>query len=132
MKERFPALPPAHQKIFADHLRTSVVLAGEIFPSSKGRGYVMRKIVRRLLRYAYLNGVTQPFVASFIPVVVELMGQSGWREMTRSTPNTRAAGARGADSTHSGERGVVLLESRGGRKEADFVQTQKGGRLWKC
>ena len=73
MKERFPTLPPAHQKIFADHLRTSVVLAGDIFPSSKGRGYVMRKIVRRLLRYAYLNGITQPFVALFIPVVVELM-----------------------------------------------------------
>ena len=58
----------------------SVVLAGEIFPSSKGRGYVMRKIVRRLLRYAYLNAITEPFMGDFVPAVIEMM-RGRWREL---------------------------------------------------
>ena len=80
IRTRFPSLSASHQIIFADHLRTSVVLAGEIFPSSKGRGYVMRKIVRRLLRYAYLNAITEPCMGDFVPAVIEMM-RGRWREL---------------------------------------------------
>ena len=51
------------------------MLAAEIFPSSKGRGYVMRKIVRRLLQYAYLNGIEEPFLEELVPFVIENMSR---------------------------------------------------------
>lgn len=44
-----------------------------MFPSSKGRGYVLRKIIRRLLQFAYLNGIEEPFLASFVPLIVSVM-----------------------------------------------------------
>ena len=68
-----------HAHIFADHLRTSVVLANEIVPSSKGRGYVLRKIFRRMLRFAYLNRIDYPFVSELIPAVIEAL-RGKWRE----------------------------------------------------
>ena len=73
LRARFPSLPTSHLNIFADHLRTSVVLSASVFPSSKGRGYVLRKIIRRLLQFAYLNGIEEPFLASFVPLIVSVM-----------------------------------------------------------
>ena len=74
-QQQYPTLPESALHIFADHLRTSVVLASEIFPSSKGRGYVMRKILRRLLKYAYMNRIEEPFLAPFVPLVISMLSE---------------------------------------------------------
>ncbi len=64
-------------KVIADHLRTSVFLIAEgLVPSNEGRGYVLRRIMRRALRHGYeLCGHTQ-FMDKLVPVIVEAMGES--------------------------------------------------------
>ncbi len=65
---------PAH-RVIADHLRaTSFLVADGVAPSNEGRGYVLRRIMRRAMRYAHSLGVRDPLLARLAPVLVEEMG----------------------------------------------------------
>ncbi|HQH11427.1 MAG TPA: alanine--tRNA ligase, partial [Candidatus Sumerlaeota bacterium] len=61
----------------ADHTRALVfALAEGIIPSNEGRGYVLRRIQRRALRFAHLLGVEKPFMYQLVDVVIDLMGEA--------------------------------------------------------
>ncbi|MFJ6631405.1 alanine--tRNA ligase [Streptomyces sp. NPDC091376] len=63
-------------RVVADHLRTSVMLIGDgVTPGNEGRGYVLRRIMRRAIRNMRLLGATDPVVAALVDVVVKTMGQ---------------------------------------------------------
>lgn len=70
-----------HQKapafrVIADHLRClSFAIADGAQPSNVDRGYVLRKILRRAVRYGRILGMNEPFLAKVLPRLVELMGQ---------------------------------------------------------
>ncbi|XRX42765.1 MAG: alanine--tRNA ligase [Buchnera aphidicola (Eriosoma harunire)] len=60
--------------IIADHIRSSAFLISEnILPSNEGRGYVLRRIIRRALRYAYTNGMNTLFFYKLIPALIKSM-----------------------------------------------------------
>ena len=62
-------------RVVADHIRALVFsIADGAMPSNEGRGYVLRRILRRAARYGRTIGITKPFLASLVPVVVESMG----------------------------------------------------------
>jgi alanyl-tRNA synthetase len=67
---------PSH-RVIADHLRsTSFLLADGVTPSNEGRGYVLRRIMRRAMRHAYLLGAQEPLMHRLAPTLVAEMGQA--------------------------------------------------------
>ncbi|MEW5989763.1 MAG: alanine--tRNA ligase [Chloroflexota bacterium] len=64
-------------QVIADHVRAVTFLAGDdVRPSNEGRGYVMRRIVRRAVRHARLLGYTKPFLAELSYEVIKLMAEA--------------------------------------------------------
>ncbi len=61
-------------RVIADHLRALTFAIGDgVLPSNEGRGYVIRKILRRALRYGYKLGIDKPFLHKGVDLVVDLM-----------------------------------------------------------
>jgi len=65
----------ASHRVIADHLRsTSFLIADGVLPSNEGRGYVLRRIMRRAMRHAHLLGARDPLLYRLLPVLVAEMG----------------------------------------------------------
>ncbi|MBI3196099.1 MAG: alanine--tRNA ligase, partial [Rhodospirillales bacterium] len=74
----------ASHKVIADHLRaTSFLIADGVLPSNEGRGYVLRRIMRRAMRHAHILGAQEPMVYRLVPVLVHEMGDA-YPELVRA------------------------------------------------
>ncbi len=75
----------ASLRVIADHARaTTFLITDGVFPSNEGRGYVLRKIMRRAIRHGRLLGATKPFLAEMVNTVRDLMG-SAYPELLEPT-----------------------------------------------
>ncbi|GGA11079.1 alanine--tRNA ligase [Neptunicoccus cionae] len=75
-----------HHRVIADHLRsTSFLIADGVLPSNEGRGYVLRRIMRRAMRHAHLLGAKDPLMCRLVPELVRQMGQA-YPELGRAQP----------------------------------------------
>lgn len=73
-----------HHRVIADHLRsTSFLIADGVMPSNEGRGYVLRRIMRRAMRHAHMLGATDPVMHKLVPALVRQMG-AAYPELTRA------------------------------------------------
>ncbi len=64
-----------HHRVIADHLRsTSFLIADGVLPSNEGRGYVLRRIMRRAMRHAHLLGAKDPVMHRLVTTLVQQMG----------------------------------------------------------
>lgn len=64
-------------KVIADHGRSMTVLIGDgVLPSNEGRGYVLRRIMRRAMRHGKLLGVEQPFMTGIVDVAIEIFTEA--------------------------------------------------------
>ena len=76
----------ASHRIIADHLRASgFLIADGVLPSSDGRGYVLRRIMRRAMRHAQLLGAAEPLMWRLVPALVGAMG-AAYPELARAQP----------------------------------------------
>ncbi|HAU22172.1 MAG TPA: alanine--tRNA ligase, partial [Erythrobacter sp.] len=67
----------ASHRVISDHLRsTSFLMADGVLPSNDGRGYVLRRIMRRAMRHAHLLGASEPLMHRLVPALVNEMGQA--------------------------------------------------------
>ncbi len=101
----------ASHKVIADHLRAcSFLIADGVMPSNEGRGYVLRRIMRRAMRHADMLGAKEPLMWRLVPVLVAEMGQA-FSELVRAealiTEILRLEETRFRDTL---ERGLRLLE----------------------
>ncbi len=96
----------ASHRVIADHLRsTSFLLADGVLPSNEGRGYVLRRIMRRAMRHAHLLGAKEPLMHRLVPALVEEMG-AAYPELGRAQP---------------------LIEETLAREEVQFRRTLENG-----
>ena len=76
----------ASHRVIADHLRSTSFLLGDgVLPSNEGRGYVLRRIMRRAMRHAHLLGAKDPLMHRLVPALVTEMGQA-YPELGRAQP----------------------------------------------
>ncbi len=74
----------ASHRVIADHLRCSAFLIADgVLPSNEGRGYVLRRIMRRGMRHAQLLGAKEPLLHKLVPLLVREMGQA-YPELVRA------------------------------------------------
>jgi alanyl-tRNA synthetase len=74
----------ASHRVIADHLRASAFLIADgVLPSNEGRGYVLRRIMRRAMRHAELLGAKEPLMWRLVPALVREMGQA-YHELHRA------------------------------------------------
>ncbi|HYU95175.1 MAG TPA: alanine--tRNA ligase [Sphingomicrobium sp.] len=76
----------ASHRVIADHLRTSGFLVADgVLPSNEGRGYVLRRIMRRAMRHAHLLGASEPLMWRLVPALIAEMG-AAYPELLRAQP----------------------------------------------
>src|SRR5467141_1472405 len=106
----------ASHRVIADHLRaTSFLIADGVLPSNEGRGYVLRRIMRRAMRHAELLGAKEPLMFRLVPALVREMGQA-YPELVRAEALiTETLKLEETRFRRTLERGLAILddESRG-------------------
>jgi len=76
----------ASHRVIADHLRASGFLVADgVLPANEGRGYVLRRIMRRAMRHAHLLGAKDPLMCRLVPELVAEMG-AAYPELVRAQP----------------------------------------------
>jgi alanyl-tRNA synthetase len=76
----------ASHRVIADHLRaSSFLMADGVMPSNEGRGYVLRRIMRRAMRHAHILGAKDPLMHRLAPTLVNLMG-AAYPDLVRAQP----------------------------------------------
>ncbi|QND47322.1 alanine--tRNA ligase [Rhizobium lusitanum] len=74
----------ASHRVIADHLRSSAFLIADgVLPSNEGRGYVLRRIMRRAMRHAQLLGAKEPLMWKLLPTLIQQMGRA-YPELVRA------------------------------------------------
>ncbi|ROU04227.1 alanine--tRNA ligase [Histidinibacterium lentulum] len=100
-----------HHRVIADHLRsTSFLIAEGVLPSNEGRGYVLRRIMRRAMRHAHLLGTADPLMHRLVPALVAQMGSAYPELRERQTMIEETLRAEEEQFRQTLERGLRLLD----------------------
>ncbi|HEV8018411.1 MAG TPA: alanine--tRNA ligase [Steroidobacteraceae bacterium] len=99
-------------RVIADHIRACAFLAVDgVSPSNEGRGYVLRRIMRRAIRHGYKLGIQKPFFYKLVPILEEEMG-AAYPELTRGRAHAeRVIKQEEERFAETLANGMVLLES---------------------
>jgi alanyl-tRNA synthetase len=122
---------PSH-KVIADHLRASSFLITDgVLPSNEGRGYVLRRIMRRAMRHAHLLGAEDPLMHRLVGALVRQMGDA-YPELARAQPLiTETLKLEETRFRKTLERGIGLLnEESGALSEGDTFSGDVAFRLY--
>src|SRR5438105_6975092 len=120
----------ASHRVIADHLRAAAFLVADgVLPSMEGRGYVLRRIMRRAMRHAQLLGADEPLMWRLVPTLTGEMGQA-YPELSRAEPLiTETLKLEETRFRNTLARGLALLEegskrlSRGGKFSGEAAFT---------
>ena len=99
-------------RVMADHLRAAAfMIADGVLPTNDGAGYVLRRIIRRSIRYGRMIGIDRPFVLDFMPTVCQLMADPYAELVEQRSTIEQVLTAEETRFTRTLEQGNHLLES---------------------
>ncbi|HTM72329.1 MAG TPA: alanine--tRNA ligase [Pseudolabrys sp.] len=113
----------ASHRVIADHLRASAFLIADgVLPSNEGRGYVLRRIMRRAMRHAELLGAKEPLMWKLVPALTREMGQAYPELLRAEALITETLKLEETRFRRTLERGLAILDekSAGLKKGAMF------------
>ncbi|MGI8526700.1 MAG: alanine--tRNA ligase, partial [Pseudolabrys sp.] len=103
----------ASHRVIADHLRASAFLIADgVLPSNEGRGYVLRRIMRRAMRHAELLGAKEPLMWKLVPVLAREMGQAYPELIRAGSLITETLKLEETRFRRTLERGLAILDDR--------------------
>ncbi|MBV9979106.1 alanine--tRNA ligase [Bradyrhizobium sp.] len=122
----------ASHRVIADHLRASGFLVADgVLPANEGRGYVLRRIMRRAMRHAHLLGAGEPLMHRLVPSLVAEMG-AAYPELVRAQPlieeTLKLEETRFRQTLDKGLR--LLDEATGSMKPGDTLPGEVAFRLY--
>ncbi len=118
--------------VIADHLRsTSFLIADGVLPSNEGRGYVLRRIMRRAMRHAYMLGVKEPMMYKLLPSLQREMGEA-YPELYRAEALiTETIKAEETRFLRTLDKGIRLLDDASADlKEGDVLSGETAFKLY--
>ncbi len=114
-------------RVIADHVRTlSLAIADGVIPSNEGRGYVLRRLLRRAVRYGRNLGLERPFLGDLLPTLTESLGDAYPELRTHRQAILRALKAEEESFAATLGRGLVLFEKTVARTRAAGATTFPG------
>ena len=119
-------------RVIADHLRaSSFLIADGVLPSNEGRGYVLRRIMRRAMRHAHMMGCVEPLLHKLVPALVGQMGQA-FTELGRAQALiTETLELEETRFKRTLDRGLKLLDDEtGGMSEGDSLSGEVAFKLY--
>src|SRR5450830_984881 len=109
----------ASHRVIADHLRaSSFLIADGVLPSNEGRGYVLRRIMRRAMRHAELLGARAPLMWKLVPLLTREMGQAYPEQIGRAHVMTQVVTGEEERFADTLDHGLKLLG-----EELDYLKT---------
>lgn len=119
-------------RVIADHLRAiTFLMADGVLPSNEGRGYVLRRILRRAARHGRLLGITEPFLHELTATVVDHMGEA-YHEL-RPAAGTVAEATRGEEERFIAtlDQGLPILNDLLSKVKTSGQQVLQGAEIFK-
>ncbi|WP_409461205.1 alanine--tRNA ligase [Stenotrophomonas maltophilia] len=118
-------------RVIADHIRAcSFLIVDGVLPSNEGRGYVLRRIIRRALRHGWMLGVRQPFFSKLVPTLVEQMGEA-YPELPAAVDTvTRALQAEEERFAETLDAGMKIFEDVAGKASTGVIPGIDAFRLY--
>jgi alanyl-tRNA synthetase len=119
-------------RVIADHIRaSSFLIADGVFPSNEGRGYVLRRIIRRALRHGYILGQDQPFFHTLVAALEKEMGDAYPELRTQRAQIERVLKQEEERFAETLSQGMALLDSAiGTLKDSKLIPGETVFRLY--
>ncbi|GAB1670466.1 alanine--tRNA ligase [Mannheimia haemolytica] len=118
-------------RVVADHIRAcSYLIADGVLPSNEGRGYVLRRIIRRAVRHGNILGAKEAFFYKLVPTLATVMGQAGEVLTQKQAHIQKTLKAEEEQFARTLERGLNLLEEALAKVENNTLSGEVAFKLY--
>lgn len=128
------ALPDLNNKslrVIADHIRSSAFLIGDgVFPANEGRGYVLRRIIRRAVRHGYMLGAKETFFYKLVAPLIQVMGNAADELKSQQATIEKTLKNEEEQFARTLARGLQLLDDELAQLQGDTLAGEIAFRLY--
>ncbi|QUN04823.1 alanine--tRNA ligase [Shewanella yunxiaonensis] len=118
-------------RVIADHIRSCAFLVADgVMPSNEGRGYVLRRIIRRAVRHGYKLGATDTFFYKLVPTLIEVMGDAAKDLKATQSVVENALKAEEEQFARTLERGLGILDGALADLKGDVLDGETAFKLY--